>query len=883
MELITAHISADFDCLAAMVAAGKLYPDAVLVFPGSQEPSVREYVRSGRCSLKVVKLRQVNLESVRRVIVLDTHAKSRLGRLAPIVDRDGVEVHLFDHHADARRDFRVDFEDVRAVGATTTILVSLLKARGIPITPPEATLFNLGIHADTRSFSSINTTPADLEASAHLLSCGADPSAVSELLQRDLNPDQIALLHELTQSAERIRVSGVPVAIATASREGYVQDVALVAQKFQAVEEAPAFFFLVRMGDKVQMVARSRVPEVDVGAVAGALGGGGHPSAASASIKDLTLFQARDRLMELLNREFHRRHKAEEIMVSAVRTVRAEASIREAAGLMTRYNFNTLPVMEGERVVGLITRPVVEKAIFHGLSAERVADYMSREFETLTPGAPAERALDMILGRRQKLIPVLHEADGGGGGRESGGSARLAGVIARGDVLRYLHEDARRPDRRDKPHTRSVRALVRERLPKPLFALLERAAGVSEEMGFAVYVVGGFVRDLLLGIENLDVDLVVEGDGIAFARRLAEAEGGRCKSHGRYGTAVVTLPGGQKVDIATARVEYYERPAALPVVETSDIRTDLYRRDFTINAMAVQLSGPRAWRLLDFFGARRDLKDKVIRVLHNLSFVEDPTRAFRAVRFAERYGFTIGAQTRSLLETAVRANLFDRLSGKRLFTELRLILSEADPWRYIAHMARLKLLRFIHPRLRETPALRRRFREIDQALAWYRLLFTGQEAETWMVYFMGLLADLTDEEEEAACRRLALPGRRLSRVLEARKDVVKVLTGLSRDAVAPSAVYRLLEPLRLETILFSLAVAPSQQAKKLISLYLTHLKDVKPAIGGRDLIVMGVEPGPKYRELLEATRDALLDGLIERGEVEERAFVRRRLALESPN
>lgn len=876
MEIVTAHISADFDCLAAMAAAGKLYPGASLVFPGSQEASVREYLQAGHPPLRILKLRQVDLNAVRRVIIVDTQSRGRLGDLASLLDRGDVEVHVYDHHADAVRDFRADFEDVRPVGATTTILVRLLKERAVLITPHEATLFNLGIHEDTRSFSSINTTPEDLEAAAYLVSCGADLTAIGDLLHRELNPAQVSLLHELVESAESLHVLGVPVAVATASRESYVEDLALVAQKFRAAADVPAFFFLVRMGDKVQLVARSRAVEVDAAAAAAVFGGGGHPSAASASIKDLTLFQARDRLVEWLHRETHRRRKVGEIMVSSARTVRADAPIREAAGLMTRYNLNTLPVMEGERVAGLITRPVAEKAIFHGLGGERVRDYMSREFETLTRDDPAERAIDLILGRRQKLIPILRKD-----GPEQGPS-RLAGVISRGDILRFLHEDAQRPDLRSrKPHLRGVRTMVRERLAKPLYEVLEQAAEAADELGHIVYVVGGFVRDLLMGIENLDVDLVVEGDGIALAQRLAEAPGGRCRSHPRYGTAVVTLPGGRKVDVATTRAEYYERPAALPVVEMSDIRTDLYRRDFTINAMAIQLNGLGAWRLLDFFGAKRDLKDKVIRVLHNLSFVEDPTRAFRAVRFAERYGFTIGSQTRFLLESAVRSNLFDRLSGKRLFTELQLILSEPEPWRYVAHLGRLKLLRFIHPKLRETELLRRRFREIEQVLAWHKLLFTGQEVETWMVYFLGLLGELTDPEVGAACARLALPGRRCARVLRARRDTVDVLAGLSAEEITLSAVHRLLRPLELETVLFALAFAPSQQAKKGISLYLTHLKDVKPAIGGRDLMAMGVEPGPLYKKLLEATRDALLDGLIEPGAVHERAFVRRRLTLQA--
>ncbi|MFQ5914459.1 MAG: CBS domain-containing protein [Nitrospinota bacterium] len=877
MELITAHIGADFDCLAAMAAAAKLYPDASLVLPGSQESSVRQFLQSNRFSQKLIKLRQVDLRAVGRLIVVDTQSKNRLGSLASLLDRSDVEVHLYDHHADAVRDFRVNFEDVRPVGATTTILVDILRARGIPISAEEATLFNLGIHEDTGSFTSINTTREDLEAAAYLLSCGADLSQVGGLLQRELNPAQVSLLNELMESAERIWVLSVPVAVATASREDYVEDIAQVAQKFRVAYDASAFFFLVRMGDKVQLIARSRAPEIDVGAIAGFFGGGGHPSASSASIKDLTLFQARDRLVDRLQRETHRRRKAGEIMVSSVRTVPMGAPIRDAAALMTRYNLNALPVMDGERVAGLITRPVVEKAIFHRLGEEVVGDYMNRDFETLTPDAPAERALEMILGRRQKLIPVLT------GDASDPERPRLAGVIARGDILHYLHEDVHPADVRAKPHMRGVRTLARERLPKPVCKLLERAAQVADALGCTVYVVGGIVRDLLMGIDNPDVDLVVEGDGIAFAQRLAAEEGGRSRSHPRYGTAVVTVPDGRKVDVATTRAEFYEQPAALPIVEMSDIRTDLYRRDFTINAMAIQLNGARAWRLLDFFGARRDLKEKVIRVLHSLSFVEDPTRAFRAVRFAERYGFTIGAQTRSLLENAVRSDLFDRLSGRRLFTELRLILSEPEPWRYVNHLDRLKLLRFIHPRLKATSALRRRFREIDQSLAWYELLFTGRPVEAWMVYLLGLFGDFTDEEAETACARLFLAGAGRSRVMQARKDGADVLAGLCRDDLLPSAVYCLLHPLPIETLLFSLAVAPSQQAKKYISLYLTHLKEVKPSIGGNDLMAMGVEPGPIYEELLAATRDALLDGLIEHGAISERAFVRRRLALQAPS
>ena len=194
---------------------------------------------------------------------------------------------------------------------------------------------------------------------------------------------------------------------------------------------------------------------------------------------------------------------------------------------------------------------------------------------------------------------------------------------------------------------------------------------MAEGLGYGAYLVGGSVRDLLRGEENLDLDIVIEGDGIAFARVLGEKLGAKVRTHQKFATAQIFVDS-LKLDVATARTEYYESPAALPKVETSSIKKDLYRRDFTINTLAVKLNSRDFGVLIDFFGGQRDLREKAIRVLHNLSFVEDPTRAFRAVRFAERFGFKISRHTENLIKSTLEMNLFDMLSGPRLFEELRL-------------------------------------------------------------------------------------------------------------------------------------------------------------------------------------------------------------------
>jgi tRNA nucleotidyltransferase (CCA-adding enzyme) len=218
-------------------------------------------------------------------------------------------------------------------------------------------------------------------------------------------------------------------------------------------------------------------------------------------------------------------------------------------------------------------------------------------------------------------------------------------------------------------------------------------------MGCGAYAVGGFVRDLFLYRADEDLDIVIEGDGIAFAREYGRISGARIHSHEKFGTAVIIYPDGFTIDVASARMEYYKFPAALPVVELSSIKLDLYRRDFTINTLAVQLNPEQFGILIDFFNAQKDIKEKAIRVLHNLSFVEDPTRVFRAIRFEQRFGFAIGRLTAGLIHNAVRMDFFRELSGRRVFNELQLILQEEKPAAAVARLNDFGLLRVVHPGL----------------------------------------------------------------------------------------------------------------------------------------------------------------------------------------
>ncbi len=229
----------------------------------------------------------------------------------------------------------------------------------------------------------------------------------------------------------------------------------------------------------------------------------------------------------------------------------------------------------------------------------------------------------------------------------------------------------------------------------PVLPLLRDVGIRAGEMGFDSYAVGGIVRDLLLRRATLDADVVIEGDGIAFASRFSAERNATLTRYDRFMTATLVLPDGSKVDVATARKEVYERPAALPLVRPGSIRDDLFRRDFTINTLAVCLNPDRFGEMIDLFQGRDDIRKGSIRILHEKSFIDDPTRIFRAVRFERRFGFTMEDATERRAREAVSAGLMQKLSGYRIASELRLISKEEDPGSVVKRLEGLDVLSFL--------------------------------------------------------------------------------------------------------------------------------------------------------------------------------------------
>ncbi len=875
MDLITTHINADFDGLASMIAAKKLYPRANLVFSGSVERRLSEFLSQDLRSLyNFQKLKNLDLQTVRRLIVVDTRQPERLDQIQACLQNPGLEIHLYDHHPDAPDDLKGNVEHIISLGSTVSIFVQLFQEQRRLITADEATLMSIGLHEDTGSFLYSNTTPADLQAGAWLLQQGANLDVVNHFISQDLSSHQVSLLNALLEHAAVYTIHGVQITISRLTLPKYVDEFAVLVRRMMVMENLDAVFVLVCMEDRLFLICRSRIPEVNVGLIARAFGGGGHASAASATLREKGLFEAEEELLQGLHRWIQPKAVAGEIMSSPVITATPDLSHSEANNLLTRYNITVLPVVQNNSdrkrpkgLLGIISRRGTEKAIAHKLGHVPIGDYMSTEVAALPEHASQADIQNLIIEHRQRLIPII---------RKEQGEEILCGVITRTDLLNLFiqspeslpHSLLRQDEHPSTERLRNITSLMIESLGKEVILLLRELGEIAQSVGMKVYAVGGFVRDLLLQNKNLDIDIVVEGDGIVFSQALTERKQAHVRTHEKFATATVILPNRLRIDVATARLEYYAFPAALPEVERSSIKLDLFRRDFTINAMAIHLNPERFGILIDFFNSQNDLKERRIRVLHNLSFVEDPTRIFRAIRFEQRLDFSITKHSEKLIKNAVTMHLKEKFSGPRFFAELKLILSEDYPLASLRRLAAFELFPVLWPDLQPNLNIDRRFihllTQAEKALSWFKFLYLPREdtnCELWMVRLLAVFSRSRARELHSFCDRFELSHKQRHFLLRQKSEAERIAAVmLRRPCMRPSEIYWLLRGLDNEGLLFLMTIARKKYIQEAVSRYVTILRTTRPLINGHDLMELGYQPGRLFRTLMNQVLEAQLNG-----------------------
>ncbi len=879
MKIILTHEQADFDALAALLGAYLLDEHATPVLPRRINRNARSFVSAYQADLPFVDARDLPNEPIDAALLVDTQSLNTIKGMS-----QKTRVMVIDHHP-LRDDLPEDWTvSVYKLGATTTRLVEDLREQNGHLNIAQATLLLLGIYEDTGSLTYVSTTPRDVRAAAYLLEHGASLRIANKYLNPPLSSEQRQVYDRLLESAETHMVHEQGVVIARAKVDEMTEEISSVAHKMRDLMDPDALFLLVESSEGVRLVARSTTDQINVAEIAAHFNGGGHDRAAGALIQPekLTgdgsqppLEQAYRELIGILPQYVNPPISVKQIMSPRPLVISAEMNAQKAAELMRRYGYEGYPVVEEGKVIGLLTRRAVDRALSHklNLSARSLMD-----------------AGEVSVHPRDSLEEIQRVMNNSGWGQvpvTDPNSGALVGIVTRTDLLMTLAGREQVSSEKQNLAERLEAALPAARL-----ALLQSIAAEAHEKHTPIYIVGGFVRDLLLDRPGVDFDLVVEGDAIALGRSLARQLGGRIVSHGRFGTAkwqigevcqslAKRLPSSEALDPAdlpealdliSSRTEFYDYPTALPTVERSSIKLDLHRRDFTINTLALRLDGRHYGELYDYWGGLGDLQRGIVRVLHSLSFVDDPTRILRAVRFEQRFDFRIDTRTMQLILEA--HDVLGKVSGQRIHHELDLMLAESKPVEMLARLEELGLLRAIHPDLTWHSSLEEPLRAVllkPLDAEWELPGEFGRIPTRLALGYLVWLSGLTEESIAGISERLRLHGNLASALLTANRiwRNLPSLVGAGASEVVDQFNHA---PLVSLYALDQLTASP--QTRQVLRRYVMEWRKVQPHADGERLRRLGLKPGPIYRHILETLRKAWLDGEIS-SEEEEDALLQR--------
>jgi tRNA nucleotidyltransferase (CCA-adding enzyme) len=920
MDLILCHTTADFDALGSAVGLSRLLPGSKIVLTGGAHPTVKDFLALYRDEYPTIERRAVNPETIRSISIVDARRRDRLGKAAEWLDLPNLQsISVYDHHLGPAGDIPATQLQIEPVGASTTIIVEKLQQAQIELTIAEATVMAVGIHVDTGSLTFEMSTARDAIALGWLMQQGANLAVIHEYIEPGLSPQLQQLLPIALANLRQVSVNGKTIAWVTLKTEKFVAGLSSLGAQIRSISAELDVLFLAHEfldgseENRVSIIGRSQISSVDLGSLFRDLGGGGHARAASASLRGVDVTTTISQLVDRVTAALPLPPTARDLMSAPVRTIRPDTTIAEARQILLRYGHSGLPIVADDastlvdrsaQLVGMISRRDLDIALHHGFSHAPVKGYMTTQVRTISPTTTLPEIEALMVTYDIGRLPVLIDGN-------------LVGIVTRTDVLRELHhhQSLTKINATSTPNPPGLTSIqniaappdlqaLQDRLAPPQWQLLIQAAQLAAQWGWQLYLVGGAVRDLLLSTASSgdllikDIDLVVDGchqsvdvgAGVKLATALQSIyPAARLDIHGAFQTAALLWHQDPEfdslwVDIATARTEFYPYPAANPEVEASSIRQDLYRRDFTINAMAVRLTPTghgTTTPLLDCFGGLRDLQARQLRVLHPNSFIEDPTRIFRGVRFAVRLGLEIESQTAAYIRYAIDSGVYDRTAQTntktpalqtRLKTELKHLL-QAPYWQAaLKLLADLGALQCLHPHLKLDSELLQQLQLLDRCLR--RFDRSEQIVSHWQLRLEAIIAQLSPTESSKVAANLQLPADSIDRLQNLDRSQADVISSLSSSQHV-SQVARLLRAQDLSTlILIAVRCRKIVTIRRQIWKYLTVWVYVRPILDGNDLRKLGYKPGPQYRQILDDLLAATLDGIVT-DRVTAEAFVAR--------
>ncbi|MEZ0338157.1 MAG: CBS domain-containing protein [Aquificaceae bacterium] len=812
-KVIILEEGADLDALSCAYGLLLLYEDAYLLRPSYLSKRASEVLSSFSDRFRTLE----ELPEKFDLLLVDSHNYEEY--LKSFGDRIR-DIYIYDHHPKAPKGFK---GKVDSVGSCTTLVVEELMEKEIEIDSLSATLLAFGIYEDTGMLTYEGTTYRDAKAIAWLLERGLNLSLLRKSLSGGISKEEIDLLSKHMVSLESLYVDGKKISLVVLRMEEYKPDILSLLYELKEIKESSAFFVIVEAGGKSYLFGRSIRGEFDVSAVLESFGGGGHEFASAGKFEGVPAERLKGLLEALLKGE-KVPLKVKEIMSYPPFLIHEDMDVDLALLELSQRNYAGAPVIDDRgRLVGIVYKKNLLKAQRHGIKG-KVKDFMVEEFHTLELEDFIWKAEEILSKYGEKLIPVV-EKD------------RVVGVITRMDLLHAYRR-----------HIQGLRAIEKKiSIPEDIRGLLEEIGQEAKGLGYKVYLVGGVVRDLLMRKRIWDLDLVVEGDAIALACKLGEKWQVNCHTFQEFGTAHMKYKD-YKLEFATTRRETYPHPGSYPVVEWATLKEDLLRRDFTINAMALSLNPEDFGTLIDYFGGLRDLKDGIIRVLHPMSFVEDPVRILRALRFAGRFGFKLSKGTEKLLKKAVSLGLLKKAPRGRILNELRLALREERLLEILRLYKRYGVLEQIIEGFVFKPELESLLERLKDIVSWHKIEFPQEALDYGWVFLLLLLKDTKGED---LLKEISAPSW-VRESYKLMKENLHNLISKLQKAQRPSEIYLLLKgkPTALLLILML-------YQKEKVKLYMERLRFIKVDVE-RFKHLKGKELG----EAIERERLRLMDSLL---------------------
>lgn len=812
MQVVLLQEGADLDALSSAYGLTLINKRLKIVLPNSVNSSVSTALNIFKHCFqdKTVKRNEINIAKVKRLYLTDSHR---------IPEGYTGKVVIFDHHP-----VNLDKQNIKVfmekTGAATTIIVELLKKRRKSLTPDDATILALGIYEDTGSLKFSSTTIRDIKAVEHLIKFGLDFEKLRTVIEDRFDSEDLSVMLSLSSNLNIIQKENTRVGI-TYFNDRYSKDMSRLIKYIKDFQQVDAVFVVVGQRNKVSIIGRSKDSRIDIARILSGFEGGGHWYAASAKIKGFSVREVIEILKFIL---LEKKFKVKEIAEKNIPVFYTDDTVNKHS-LLPHFPVYVVIDRQG-KYQGVITDKVIKELIKHGFGSQEVRNYIT-DIITISPNDHLYNLLSILKKTSQDIFPVVE-------------NGFFQGVVTRSMILGSLFKQQPTLHIKVKPKRKNIEVLLNRFFPTEIIQELTNIGKTSAELGYRVFLVGGVVRDIVMGKQNLDIDLVVEGDATVLLSEYGRKKGYSYFYYPEFLTGYIKTPAGLKIDFATARKEVYEYPGAYPKIERASVEEDLLRRDFTINSLIVEITEGSFGTLLDYFGGLTDIKERRIKVLHPVSFIEDPIRILRALRFAGRLGFKLQKDTENLLKNAVQNDILPYAPTGRIKLELEMTFNEEKVIHIIQLMEKYGVLKSILEVEKLTPVILQKLQKSRDTILMFKQLFSVEPSNTF-VYLTVLLSAKPLEEAYILLKKFHFD--REAKHLEKVFNYVSALKEENKTDLILNLTKEHVDIITCVSVLSEDSVS-----EKITSVY-TKLKN--PVITGQDLIRLGLKPSSLFKEILQ--------------------------------